>query len=157
MEGSFPVSSFFDHDTPFLQKNGSLLTYWGRAETDLTFAYDGHTGWDYAMQPPDKILAAAAGVVVFAGNSDDGCGSPARAVIVDHGNGYRTLYWHLASIAVTIGQAVARGDALGVAGESGCAFGPHLHFQVQYLGRDVDPYGWCGAEPDPGRALPRDR
>ncbi|MGQ9925577.1 MAG: peptidoglycan DD-metalloendopeptidase family protein [Chloroflexaceae bacterium] len=154
MEGSFPVTSFFDHDTPFLHKNGSLLTYWGRAETDLAFAYDGHTGWDYAMRPPDKVLAAAAGVVTFAGNSDDGCGSPARAVIVDHGNGYRTLYWHLASIAVTAGQPVARGDALGVAGESGCAFGPHLHFQVQYLGRDVDPYGWCGAEPDPWARAP---
>lgn len=149
MERNLRVTSFFDHDAPFLKKNGSLLTYWGRAETDPSFAYDGHTGWDYAMQPSDPVLAAADGMVIFAGNSDDGCSTPARAVIVDHGNGYRTLYWHLSQVNVVTGQPVARGALLGFAGDSGCAFGPHLHFQVQYLGRDVDPYGWCGAEADP--------
>ncbi|NWF80345.1 MAG: peptidoglycan DD-metalloendopeptidase family protein [Chloroflexi bacterium] len=154
MERNFPVTSFFDHDAPFLRENGSLLTYWGRAETDLAFAYDGHTGWDYSMGPPDHVLAAADGVVTFAGNSDDGCASPARAVIIDHGNGYRTLYWHLQSVVVAAGQPVARGAVLGVAGESGCAVGAHLHFQVQYLGRDVDPYGWCGATPDPWERSP---
>jgi murein DD-endopeptidase MepM/ murein hydrolase activator NlpD len=148
MEEIVPITSFFDHDTPFLQKNGSLLTFWGRSETDIAFAYDGHTGWDYALAPPDLVLAAAEGRVIFAGNSDDGCATPARAVIVDHGNGYRTLYWHLATIEVEAGQVVERGAVLGMAGESGCVTGPHLHFQVQYLGRDVDPYGWCGSAPD---------
>jgi murein DD-endopeptidase MepM/ murein hydrolase activator NlpD len=154
MERNFPVTSFFDHDSPFLTENGTLHTYWGRAESDLAFAYDGHTGWDFGMGPPDKVLAAADGVVTFAGNSDDGCASPARAVIIDHGNGYRTLYWHLASIAVEAGQPVGRGQEIGVAGESGCAVGAHLHFQVQYLGRDVDPFGWCGAAADPWAASP---
>lgn len=155
MERPFAVTSFFDHDAPFLQQNGSLLTYWGRTETNsLDIGYDGHTGWDYAMRPPDAVLAAADGVVVFAGNSDDGCGTPARAVIIEHGNGYRTLYWHLHSISVETGQEITRGTQLGVAGETGCAFGPHLHLQVQYLGRDVDPYGWCGTMPDPWSASP---
>ncbi|MFV9504809.1 MAG: peptidoglycan DD-metalloendopeptidase family protein [Oscillochloridaceae bacterium umkhey_bin13] len=152
MERNFPVTSFFDHDTPFLQKNGSLLTYWGRAETDMAFAYDGHTGWDFGMGPPDLILAAAPGEVIFAGNSDDGCATPARAVIIDHGNGYRTLYWHLHRVQVSTGEQVTAGTVLGVAGETGCAFGAHLHLQVQYLGRDVDPFGWCGAEPNPWAA-----
>ena len=149
MERNFPVTSFFDHATPFLRKSGAILTFWGRDETDSAFAYDGHTGWDYGMGPPDTILAAADGVVTFAGNSDDGCATPARAVIIDHGNGYRSLYWHLHSIAVESGQTVARGEVIGVAGETGCAIGAHLHLQIQYLGRDVDPYGWCGPEPDP--------
>jgi murein DD-endopeptidase MepM/ murein hydrolase activator NlpD len=144
------ISSFFDHDTPFLQENGSLISYWGRTETQLS--YDGHTGWDYALAPPDQVLAAAAGNVIFAGNSDDGCGI-ARAVILDHRNGYRSLYWHLDSIAVEAGQQVETGQELGIAGATGCVTGPHLHFQVQYLGRDVDPYGWCGgATPDPWAA-----
>jgi murein DD-endopeptidase MepM/ murein hydrolase activator NlpD len=143
-----PITSFFDHDAPFLRQNGSLETYWGRQETDLSFAYDGHTGWDYAMGPPDKVFAAGKGLVIFAGNSDDGCATPAHAVIIDHGNGYRSLYWHLYQINVEAGQPVAAGDQVGVAGASGCANGAHLHFQVQYLGRDVDPYGWCGAAPD---------
>ncbi|NTU83968.1 MAG: peptidoglycan DD-metalloendopeptidase family protein, partial [Chloroflexales bacterium] len=154
MEQNFPITSFFDHDAPFLRENGSLFTYWGRAETDLAFAYDGHTGWDYGMGPPDKVLAAGDGVVTFAGNSDDGCATPAHAVVIDHGNGYRTLYWHLASISVEAGQLITGGTPLGIAGESGCAIGSHLHFQVQYLGRDVDPYGWCGAAPDPWAQSP---
>ncbi len=147
-----PVSSFFDHDAPFLTRdpNGSVVTYWGRAETDASFAYDGHDGWDYAAAAPDKALAAAAGLVVFAGNADDGCAT--HAVVLDHGNGYRTLYWHLARIDVEIGQRVALGDVLGVIGETGCALGPHLHFGTQYLGRDIDPYGWCGSGIDPWEA-----
>ncbi|NTW04180.1 MAG: M23 family metallopeptidase, partial [Oscillochloris sp.] len=149
-----PVTSFFDHDSPFLRQNGSLETYWGRQETDIAFAYDGHTGWDYAMSPPDQVLAAADGTVIFAGNSDDGCATPARAVIIDHGNGYRTLYWHLAQVSIEAGQQVAAGSVVGIAGESGCANGAHLHFQVQYLGRDVDPYGWCGSIPDPWQQSP---
>ena len=147
-----PITSFFDHDTPFLRANGSLVSYWGRTEQYLS--YDGHTGWDLAAAPPEPALAAAAGAVIFAGNSDDGCGI-AHAVILDHGNGYRTLYWHLYSLSVEAGQQVTVGQQVGVVGSSGCATGPHLHFQVQYLGRDVDPFGWCGgATPDPWAAYP---
>jgi murein DD-endopeptidase MepM/ murein hydrolase activator NlpD len=144
------ITSFFDHEAPFLRANGSLISFWGRREEFLS--YDGHTGWDYGSFPPDQVLAAAAGRVVFAGNSDDGCATPARAVIIDHGNGYRTLYWHLASLAVSTGDEVGQGEALGISGSSGCVTGPHLHFQVQYLGRDIDPFGWCGDGPDPWAA-----
>jgi murein DD-endopeptidase MepM/ murein hydrolase activator NlpD len=149
-----PVTSFFDHDGPFLTRSpaGSVVTYWGRDETDASFAYDGHDGWDYAAAPPDRALAAAAGLVVFAGNADDGCAT--RAVVIEHGNGYRTLYWHLARVDVEIGQQVAAGEVLGVIGESGCALGPHLHFGTQFLGRGVDPYGWCGAGSDPWETNP---
>lgn len=146
------ITSFFDHDTPFLQENGTLVSYWGRTEQYLS--YDGHTGWDYAVAPPDPILAAADGVAIFAGNSNDGCGI-AKAVILDHRNGYRTLYWHLDSIAIEPGQEVKAGEKIGIAGATGCATGPHLHLQVQYLGRDVDPYGWCSHEvEDPWRLYP---
>jgi murein DD-endopeptidase MepM/ murein hydrolase activator NlpD len=151
-ERTAPVTSFFDHDAPFLIRSGSLTTYWGRNETDIGFAYDGHDGWDYALAPPDMALAAADGDVVFAGNADDNCAT--RAVIIDHGNGYRTLYWHLDRVDAQIGQHVARGQPIGMIGSSGCAFGPHLHFGVQYLGRSTDPYGWCGPEPDPWQQNP---
>jgi murein DD-endopeptidase MepM/ murein hydrolase activator NlpD len=144
-----PVTSFFDHGGPFLTRNAQagIVTYWGRSETDLAFAYNGHDGWDYAAAPPDMALAAADGEVVFAGNADDNCNT--RAVIVDHGNGYRTLYWHLARVGVQIGDRVARGQPVGMIGSTGCATGPHLHFGVQFLGRNTDPYGWCGTGPDP--------
>lgn len=144
-----PISSFFDHESPFLtrQPGAPTTTYWGRAETDVAFAYDGHDGWDYVLGTPELALAAADGEVVFAGNADDNCGT--RAVVIDHGNGYRTLYWHLYQVDVEIGQRVTRGDRIGIVGETGCVTGQHLHFGVQYLGRNVDPYGWCGAEADP--------
>jgi len=134
------ITSFFDHDTPFLQANESIVTY--RGDRDPFLSYDGHDGWDYAAAPPAPVLAAADGTVVFAGNSDDGCGV-AYVVIIDHGNGYRTLYWHLSEILVEPGP-VQRGAHIGIVGASGCSTGPHLHFQVQFLGRDTDPYGWCG-------------
>ncbi len=138
------VTSFFDHDTPFLSKNGSIFTYWGRSET--TLSYDGHDGWDYAVGAPEPALAAADGEVVFAGNADDNCAT--TAVVIDHGNGYRTLYWHLSATRVQIGQRVTAGEIVGITGASGCAYGEHLHFGVQYLGRNTDPYGYCGMTPD---------
>ncbi|MBC8161673.1 MAG: peptidoglycan DD-metalloendopeptidase family protein [Roseiflexaceae bacterium] len=138
------ITSFFDHDGPFLGRSGGTFSYWGRNEPDLS--YDGHDGWDYASAF-EPALAAAAGTVVFAGNADDNCAT--TAVVLDHGNGYRTLYWHLSSANVANGQQVGAGDALGITGASGCAFGPHLHLGVQYLGRSTDPYGYCGATADP--------
>lgn len=154
MQVGAPITSFFDHDAPFLTRvpKAPVTTYWGRDETDAAFAYDGHDGWDYALAPPDVATAAANGLVVFAGTADDGCAT--RAVVLDHGNGYRTLYWHLARVAVEIGEQVPSGQTLGVIGESGCATGPHLHFGVQFGGRNVDPYGWCGAGIDPWAAHP---
>jgi murein DD-endopeptidase MepM/ murein hydrolase activator NlpD len=154
LEQTFPITSFFDHGGPFLSRTpaGGVVTYWGRHETDIAFAYTGHDGWDYAAAPPDMALAAADGDVVFSGYADDGCAT--RAVILDHGNGYRTLYWHLARVNVQIGERATRGQPIGMVGESGCVTGPHLHFGVQFLGRNVDPYGWCSPEPDPWQQHP---
>ncbi|HEX6292673.1 MAG TPA: peptidoglycan DD-metalloendopeptidase family protein [Herpetosiphonaceae bacterium] len=140
MEALHETTSFFDHDAPFLTQDGSIVTY--RGDRDEQLSYDGHDGWDYGMLPPEPVLSAADGTVVFAGNSDDGCGI-AHVVIIEHHNGYRTLYWHLARATVEPGP-IKRGEHIGIAGSSGCATGPHLHFQVQYLGRDTDPAGWCG-------------
>jgi murein DD-endopeptidase MepM/ murein hydrolase activator NlpD len=149
-----PTTSFFDHGGPFLMRNSrdGVTTYWGRVETDPIFAYNGHDGWDYAAAPPERALAAADGVVVFAGNADDGCAT--RAVVIDHENDYRTLYWHLHRVDVAIGERVARGQSIGIIGNTGCSSGPHLHFGVQYLGRNTDPYGWCGEGDDPWEMHP---
>lgn len=133
------VTSFFDHDAPLLGRNGSISTYWGRDEEFIY--YDGHDGWDYALAPPDVALAAADGEVVFSGNADDNCET--GAIVVDHQNGYRTLYWHMDSVSVSVGDQVEQGQAIGVIGNTGCSFGPHLHLGVHYLGVPTSPYGWC--------------
>jgi murein DD-endopeptidase MepM/ murein hydrolase activator NlpD len=84
-----------------------------------------------------KIAAAATGTVTFAGGNP--CCSYGLYVVVDHGNGYTTLYAHLSQLAVVAGQKVGQGDTLGLGGRTGYATGIHLHFEVHYNGAVIDP------------------
>jgi murein DD-endopeptidase MepM/ murein hydrolase activator NlpD len=85
-------------------------------------------------------MAAADGVVTFAGG--DACCSYGYYVIVEHSNGLKTLYAHLRKINVKKGQAVKRGQALGVAGSTGYSTGTHLHFEVYLNGKRVNPMNY---------------
>lgn len=88
-----------------------------------------HKGIDIANQAGGAILAADAGKVVTAGWPDNfGYGN---RVVIDHGNGYRTLYAHLSKINVQVGQTVNRGDVLGQMGSTGRSTGTHLHFEIR--------------------------
>ncbi|MBN1484901.1 MAG: peptidoglycan DD-metalloendopeptidase family protein [Chloroflexia bacterium] len=144
--GEALISSFFDHEYPIFRQNGSLLPYSGNRGAQ---SYDGHDGWDYVLPAGADVLAAASGEVVFAGFLDTLCPTPAGLVVLDHGQGYRTLYWHFQHVYVQEGDRVPQGQPLGAVGSTGCSTGPHLHFGVQWLGRDTDPYGWCGSEQVP--------
>ena len=92
---------------------------------------------DLFANPNARIVAAAAGTVTFAGGNT--CCSYGLYVIVDHGNGYTTLYAHLSSISVTQGQRVTQGQLLGLSGRTGYATGNHLHFEVRYNDTILDP------------------
>jgi murein DD-endopeptidase MepM/ murein hydrolase activator NlpD len=83
------------------------------------------TSWFSAMPP---IFACAGGRVVRAGWDPTGYGI---MVIVDHGNGYQTLYAHLSKLRVSYGDYVKQGDQVGVMGNTGRSTGPHLHFEVR--------------------------
>src|SRR5690606_35665070 len=83
-----------------------------------------HLGFDLAVTANVPILAANAGTVVYA----DYLGIYGNCVIVDHGLGVQSLYAHLSSIDVAVGQDVATGDQLGRSGMTGLAGGDHLHF-----------------------------
>lgn len=148
--GAPPASARFDHRYPLAAADGLMAA----ADALDPPGYDGHNGWDYALPAGAPVLAAAAGRVLFAGWIDSDCATPAGVAYVQHPNGYRTTYWHLQRIDAAAGDAVAAGDRLGLAGASGCAETPHLHFGVQRLGRDVDPAGWCAAEADPWAGHP---
>jgi murein DD-endopeptidase MepM/ murein hydrolase activator NlpD len=63
-------------------------------------------------------------------------------VVVRHDNGYETLYAHLSEVWVVQGQWVAQGEAVGAAGATGWATGPHLHFEVNLNGAHLDPLGY---------------
>ena len=96
-----------------------------------------HKAIDIANKTAPNILAADSGKVIVAG-WPDGYGYGNR-VIIDHGNGYRTLYAHLSRIYVVVGQTVARGDAIGQMGSTGRSTGIHLHFEVIKNGVNLDP------------------
>ncbi len=96
-----------------------------------------HKGLDISNRSAPNVLAADSGTVVGAGWLD-GYGYGNR-VIIDHGNGYRTLYAHLSSAYVRSGQTVARGDAIGRMGCTGRCSGTHVHFEVIRNGGYLNP------------------
>ena len=98
--------------------------------------WSGHLAIDIATATGMSIYAADAGVVVFSG----WYGSYGNMVMVDHQNGFQTVYAHLNSLNVSCGNSVAQGQVLGQAGSTGNSTGPHLHFEIRYLGGYVNPW-----------------
>lgn len=96
----------------------------------------GHIGLDIAAKMWDPIVAVADGMVAFAGWG----GGYGNLVIVEHAGDWRSYYAHLTEIVVEVGQAVRQGELLGGAGTTGYSTGPHLHFELRYKGRPVDPH-----------------
>lgn len=99
-----------------------------------------HPAIDIANRVGPPILAADSGKVVVAGWPDSqGFGN---RVIIDHGNGFQTLYAHLAKIYVVSGQTVKRGDQIGQMGSTGRSTGTHLDFRIYKNGATVDPLSY---------------
>lgn len=97
-----------------------------------------HEGLDLRGGPGDLVYAPAAGRVVLA----EKLTVRGNAVVLDHGLGVYTGYWHLSRIDVREGQEVSRGDLLGEVGGTGLATGPHLHWEMRILGITVQPLQW---------------
>lgn len=96
-----------------------------------------HKGLDIANRIGTAILAADAGKIIVAGWMDNaGYGN---RVMIDHGNGFVTLYAHMNSISVQVGQTVRRGDVIGQMGSTGRSTGPHCHFEIRRGGVNEDP------------------
>lgn len=97
-----------------------------------------HRGIDIARPSNYTIKAADNGKVTFAGWD----GTYGRKVVVNHNNGFQTVYAHLSSINVNVGQVVQNGSALGVMGSTGRSTGVHLHFEVLKNGSNVNPLSY---------------
>jgi len=95
-----------------------------------------HAGIDLPAPTGTPVGAAGAGRVVFAANDPSGYG---KLVEVAHGGGVVSMYAHLSSFSVGVGQSVATGTRVGRVGSTGEATGPHLHFEVRVRGAAVDP------------------
>lgn len=101
----------------------------------VTGVQKSHTGMDIGAGSGDNILAADGGTVTMASWN----GGYGNCVMIDHGNGYKTLYAHMSSIAVSNGAAVGKGQVIGYVGSTGVSTGPHLHFEVWASGSRIDP------------------
>ncbi len=97
-----------------------------------------HKGIDIARPSNKTIKAADNGVVVSAGWG----GGYGNRIIIDHQNGFRTLYAHMSSLNVSVGQTVSKGSAIGIMGATGDATGVHLHFEVYKNGGLVNPLSY---------------
>jgi murein DD-endopeptidase MepM/ murein hydrolase activator NlpD len=95
-----------------------------------------HMALDIANPSAPAILAADSGTVAYAGCIGWGYGCH---IVIDHGNGYQTLYAHLSRYNVEAGQAVSQGQAIGVMGSTGRSTGTHLHFEIRSSGQLLNP------------------
>ena len=94
-----------------------------------------HAGQDFGAPEGVLVTAPAAGTVVLA----ERVTVRGNAVILDHGRGIFTGYWHLSEIKVQVGQKVAAGDVIGIVGNTGLSTGAHLHWEMRVNGVAVDP------------------
>lgn len=121
---------------PFNEPNVQIYNGW-------YYYFDGsnHKGVDYNLSYKD-LLAAADGVIetVYAHNvqydtfptgPNAGTNAYGNHIVINHGNEYKTLYGHMSSFEVTVGQQVVRGQKIGVSGHTGYSTAPHLHFEVR--------------------------
>jgi murein DD-endopeptidase MepM/ murein hydrolase activator NlpD len=98
-----------------------------------------HRAIDIAGRTGLSVKASDSGYVVEAGWSNSGYG---YFVVIDHRNGFQTLYAHLSRILVNPGDSVGRGAAIGLMGSTGRSTGPHLHFEVRQRGVPRNPFGY---------------
>jgi hypothetical protein len=98
-----------------------------------------HSGIDIDGNLGDAIYAADNGVVVYSGWNDWGYG---YMVVINHGNGWQTLYAHMSAYNVACGQSVYQGTVIGAFGSTGKSSGPHLHFEMMYNGSKVNPWDY---------------
>lgn len=120
-----PLESFITSDFGKARVyNGSLKGY--------------HSGTDFRAKVGTQIKASNDGVVVLGKDRFYSGGT----VILDHGHGIYTCYYHLSKVLVPVGKEVKKGDVIGLSGKSGRVTGPHLHFSVRVGGVQVDPLGF---------------
>ncbi len=124
---SLPLISPIDHY--------HLASRFGKRRDPFTKRRSMHYGLDLAGWNRSPVFATAEGVVVFSGRK----GRFGRMVEVDHGNGLRTRYAHLFKTSVRKGQKIGHRHQIGLLGNTGRSTGPHVHYEVLFNGKQIDP------------------
>jgi murein DD-endopeptidase MepM/ murein hydrolase activator NlpD len=124
----FPLAGDLRTTAPF----GQRRSYGGGPVTSY------HTGHDYGADAGTPIMAPITGTVSLA----EPLQVRGNVVILDHGLGVFSAFWHLSRIDVETGQSVGEGEIVGLVGSTGLSTGPHLHWEMRVLGVPVDPIQW---------------
>ncbi len=106
----------------------------------LTKKYSWHNGVDFGAGAGTAILATKSGTVTTAAYAD----AWGYYVVINHGDGYSSLYAHQPGLSVSVGDYVTQGQTIGYVGSTGWSTGPHLHFTIYYNGADVNPFNYIG-------------
>ncbi len=118
-----------------------LSSYYGYRYHPIDGDWRYHSGIDISMSGAygKNIIATRAGTVILSSlESESGTGY-GNYIIIDHGDGYTSLYGHCSELLVSEGQTVSQGQIIAKVGSTGWSTGPHLHFEVRYNGSTVDP------------------
>ncbi len=116
--------------------SGTRITSpFGYRNHPLSHTYSLHRGIDIATAYGTDVVAAEDGIVTIAKHN----GSYGKYIVINHGNGYTTLYAHNSQLLVSVGETVKRGQVIAKAGSTGNSTGPHCHFEVSYNGNLQNP------------------
>lgn len=122
---------------PIIPKNGNSITsFFGKRIHPVTGKYDFHAALDISANEFEDVFATARGMVIRSA-FDNYLGN---YIQIEHPNGYETLYGHLSSIVVEVGEMLNVGQKIGLIGKSGRATGPHLHYGIKKNGQFINPF-----------------
>ena len=129
--------------------DGRITSDFGMRLHPIFKRYRKHPGIDFAAKAGSPIYSTADGIVKLAKYN----GGYGNCVIVDHLYGFESRYGHMQKILVRRGQRVKRGDKIGLVGKTGIATAPHLHFEVHYKGKEVNPRHYFFDDPSLNRLV----
>jgi len=134
------VVTAYSGPMPASASKGSGAFAWPTSGSVSQGYWGGHAALDIGSWTGAPVKVADSGYVVYVGRGwSSGYGNH---IIVDHGNGYSTLYAHLNSIFVSPGENIGKGVQIGTVGNTGNSTGPHLHFEIRYQGVRRNPYSF---------------
>ncbi|WP_427338915.1 peptidoglycan DD-metalloendopeptidase family protein [Caloranaerobacter sp. DY30410] len=126
---------YLDAKPNLMPAKGKITSGYGYRRNPFGKGREFHKGLDIANKPGTKIRAAGSGVVTFAGYY----GGYGKVIIISHGYGYQSIYGHNKKLLVKVGQHVKKGEVIAEMGNTGRSTGPHLHFEIRYYGKPVNP------------------
>jgi murein DD-endopeptidase MepM/ murein hydrolase activator NlpD len=113
-----------------------ITSKFGMRKNPVTKVKSIHKGVDLRAKPGDKVFATADGFISKADYSD----LSGNRILALHNYGFETRYSHLEEMLVGPGDIVHKGDLIGYSGNTGRSAAPHLHYEIRYLGKSIDPY-----------------